>query len=93
MQNALQSSQHDAIMSLWKSTGQNMNIQYDSYKNTKHVLKMVQQEHTEKLRSQLPSQGFLITFLLNHSLTQLNSLWSSVQSCDIHGDVTQPYVS
>ena len=38
------------------------------------------QEHTEKLQSQLPSQGFISTFLLNHSLTQLNSLWSSAQS-------------
>ena len=57
-----------------------MNVQYDSYKNTKHALKRVRHEHTEKLQSQLPSQGFIITFLLNHSLTQLNSLWSYVQS-------------
>ena len=57
-----------------------MNLQYDSYKNTKHVLKMVRHEHTGKLQSQLQSQGFIITFLLNHSLTQLNSLWSSAQS-------------
>ena len=34
LRNALQSSQHDAITSLWKSTSQNMNVQYDSYKNT-----------------------------------------------------------
>ena len=70
----------DAITSLWKSTSQSMNVLYDSYKNTKHVLKMVRHEHTEKLQSQLPSQGFIITFLVNHALTQLNSLWSSAQS-------------
>ena len=29
---------------------------------------------------QLPSQGFIISFLLDHSLTALNSLWSSVHS-------------
>ena len=80
LRNSLQSSQHGAITSLWKSTSQSMNVQYDSYKNTKHVLKMVRHEHTEKLQSQLPSQGFIITFLLNHSLTQLNSIWSSAQS-------------
>ena len=40
----------------------------------------MRQEHTEKLQSQLPSQVFIITFLLNHSLNQLNSLWSSAQS-------------
>ena len=57
-----------------------MNAQYDSYKNTKHVLKRVRQECTEKLQSQLSSQGFIVTFLLYHSLTQLNSLWSSAQN-------------
>ena len=41
---------------------------------------MVRHQHTEKLQSQLPSQGFIITFLLNHSLILLNSLWSSAQS-------------
>ena len=80
LRNSLQSSQHDAITSLWKSTSQSKNVQYDSYKNTTHVLKMVWHEQTEKLQSQLPSQGFIITFVLNHSLTQLNSLWSSAQS-------------
>ena len=80
LRNSLQSSQHDAITSLMKSTSQRMNVQYDSYKNTKHVLKKVRDEHTEKLQSQLPSQGFIITFLLNHSLNQLNSLWYSAQS-------------
>ena len=57
-----------------------MNVQYDSYKSTMHALKIVRHEHTEKLQSQVPSQGFIITFLLNHSLTQLNSLWSSAHS-------------
>ena len=45
-----------------------MNIQYDTYRNTKQILKAVRQSHTDKLRSDLTSQGFLITFLLNHSL-------------------------
>ena len=57
-----------------------MNIQYDTYRNTKQVLKAVRQNHTDKLRSNLTSQGFLITFLLNHSLKTVNSLWSSAQS-------------
>ena len=57
-----------------------MNIQYDIYRNTKQVLKAVRQSHTDKLGSNLTSQGFLITFLLNHSLKTVNSLWSSAQS-------------
>ena len=57
-----------------------MNLQYGSYKNTKHVLQVVHLEQKEKLKFQLPSQGFIISFLLDHSLLTLNSLWSSTQS-------------
>ena len=57
-----------------------MNIQYDAYRNTKQVLKAARQNHTDKLQSNLTSQGFIIIFLLNHSLKAINSLWSSAQS-------------
>ena len=82
LRTSLKSSQNDAIVSLSKSTSSSMNLQYDSYKNTKHVLQVVRLEHKEKLKlkSQLPSQGFIISFLLDHSLVTLNSLWSSTQS-------------
>ena len=40
------------------------NIQYDTYKNTKHVLKIVHADHAEQFQSKLPSQGFIISFLL-----------------------------
>ena len=80
LRNALRSSKSDNIKSSWKSTSCSMNVQYDSYKNTKQVLKAVRQQHTEKLQSQLTSQGFIISFLLEHSMKSLNSLWSSAQS-------------
>ena len=69
-----------AIRSLWRSTSFGMNIQYDTYRNTKQVLKAIRQNHTEKLSSHLTSQGFIITFSLNHSLQAANSLWSTAQS-------------
>ena len=56
------------------------NIQYDTYKNTKHVLKIVRADHAEKLQSKLPYQSFIILFLLEESLKRLNSLWSRAQS-------------
>ena len=56
------------------------NIQYDTYKNTKHVLKIVRADHAEKLQSKLPYQSFIILFLLEQSLKRLNSLWSRAQS-------------
>ena len=67
LRTALKSSSNDAIKSLWRSTSFGMNIQYDTYRSIKQVLKAVRQSHTDKLRSNLTSQGFLITFLLNHS--------------------------
>ena len=80
LRTALKSSSNDAIKSLWRSTSFGMNIQYDTYQNTKQVLKAVRQSHTDKLRSNLTSKGFLITFLLNHSLKTVNFLWYSTKS-------------
>ena len=77
---ALKSSEDNAITQPWKSTKCGTNIQYDTYKNTKHVLKSVRADHTEKLHFKLPSQGFLLSFLLEKSLKRLNSLWSRAQS-------------
>ena len=63
-----------------ENTNVGINIHYDIYINTKQTLKSIRDEHTSKLKSQLPSQGFIISFLLEHSLKQLNSLWSKTQS-------------
>ena len=41
------------LTSIWKSTNHGMNVQYDSCKNIKQVLKIVRQEDTEKLKVQL----------------------------------------
>ena len=65
---------------LWRNTNCGTNIQYDIYKNTKQILKSFRAEHTARLQTQLPSQGFIITFLLKHSLQKLNLLWSATQS-------------
>ena len=35
---------------------------------------------SEKLQSQLTCQGFIFSFLLEHSMKSINSLWSSAQS-------------
>ena len=50
LRSCLKSTLNDVITSLWKTTSLSMNVQYISYKNTKHVLKMVRQEHAEKLK-------------------------------------------
>ena len=80
LRNVLKSSSNDAVKCLCRSSSFGINIQYDTYRNTKQVLKAVRQTHTEKLSSNLTSQGFIITFILNHSLKAVNSLWSSAQS-------------
>ena len=80
LRSSLKSSGDETIIKLWKNTNVGTNIQYDIYRNTKQTLKSIRDEHTSRLRSQLPSQGFVISFLLEHSLKQLNSLWSKAQS-------------
>ena len=77
---SLRSSKDDAIKNFWKVTNCGNNIQYDTYQNTKQVLKSIRDDHTERLKSKLPSQGFIITFLLDRSLKNRNQLWSKAQS-------------
>jgi len=77
LRSALKSSEDEAIIKLWKSTNCGTNIQHDTYKN---VLKIVSGNYVEKLQFKLPSQGFIISFLLEKSLKRLNSLWSRAQS-------------
>ena len=60
VRSALKSSEDDAITKLWKSTNYGTDIQYDTYKNTKHVLKIVRAYHGEKLQSKLQYEGFII---------------------------------
>ena len=76
----MKSSKDEAIVRVWRNTNCGSNIQYDTYKNTKHILKSIRTEHTDRLQTGLPSQGFIISFLLAQSLKNLNSLWSRAQS-------------
>ena len=46
----------------------------------KAILSAIRSDHTERLQSKLLSEGFLLSFLLDHSLKQLNSLWAKIQS-------------
>ena len=43
-------------------------------------MKSIRTEHTERLQTELPSQGFIISFLLVHSLKNPNCLWFRAQS-------------
>ena len=77
--NALKSSPNEAIRNLWKDTSNNMNVQYDIYKNTKEVLKAVRSEHEMKLQNDLISQGWFFSIISQQSILNLTSAWSSVQ--------------
>ena len=80
LRNILKSSPNDAMHTLWKETSASTNIQYDQYKNTKDVLKSFHSQQEDRLRDQLFSQGSFFRSMSEHSLTTLNSLWSSAQS-------------
>ena len=76
LRSSLKSSTNKAIIKVWRNTNYGANIQYDIYKNKKQVLKSIRTEHIDRLQTELPPQGLIISFLLAHSLKNLNSLWS-----------------
>ena len=78
--NALKSSPTINIQTLWKKTSNSMNLQYDIYRNTKEVIKAVKSDSKERLIHNLPSQGAIISYLLEYSLKKLNSICSIAQS-------------
>ena len=65
---SLKQSRDKTVNRLRKSTNCRTNIQYDVYNNTKQILSAIRSDHTERLQSKLPSQGFLLSFLLDRSL-------------------------
>ena len=77
--NALNSSPNESIRNLWKGTSNNMNMQYDIYKNTKEVLKAVHSEHEMTLQNDHISQGWLFSIISQQSILNLTSAWSSGQ--------------
>ena len=54
---ALKSSPNADIRNLWRDTSVGSNMQYDTYRNTKDVLKSFRCNQEEKLRDHLVSQG------------------------------------
>ena len=79
LRSALKNSQNEDIKGLWKSTSNHTNIQYDMYKNTKEVLKAIQNEHEDCLKNHLVSQGSFFSNIVETSLSSVNSIWSLAQ--------------
>ena len=65
---------------LWKETSALANIKQDQYKTTKDVLQSFHSQQEDRLRDQVFSQGPFLGSVSEHSLTTLNSLWSSAQT-------------
>ena len=76
---ALKSSPNPDIRHLWQDSSQYTNVQYDHYKNTKQVLKAVQQQHQYRLEHELTPQGFNISSSINFLSSKVTSLWSTIQ--------------
>ena len=76
---ALKSSPNADITNLWRDTSVGSNLQYDTYRNTKDVLKSFRCNQEEKLRNHLISQGSFFSTVTSQALSKFNSLWSSAQ--------------
>ena len=63
----LKSSPNEEIKTLWKDTSKYKNVQYDTYKKIKDVLKNITKQHEDKLQHHLISQGSVI-FLQYHEI-------------------------
>ena len=78
--NSLKESRNDSQKDLWKLSSSHTNIQDDVSKFTKKVLKDFHSNQEDKLQHHLTSQGFFFTNVIKHSLSSVNTIWSSAQS-------------
>ena len=76
LRNALTTSPNKDIQALWKSTSSHTNIQYDTYRNTKDVLKAIHNDHEDRLPI---SQGSFFSNVIDKSLSKAIPLWSTAQ--------------
>ena len=65
---------------LWENINCGTSGTCDIYQNTEQFLSAICNDHTEKLQSKLPSQGFLICFHLGNSFKKPNWFRSKAQS-------------
>ena len=72
---ALKSSPNKSINYLWKSTNNYSNIQYDSFKSTKKLLKDFHCGHEAKLQNRLSCQGSFFCSVTKFAFSQLNKVW------------------
>ena len=80
LRNALKSSTNQVVRDLWRCTSSNMNVQYDTYQNSKGVLKDFRASDEERLQNHLVSQGSFFSFVTDKSLLSTNSIWSTLHS-------------
>jgi len=75
LRNALKSSTNQEVRDLWRCTSSSVNVQYDTYQNSKGVLKAFRANHEERLQNHLVSQGSFFSYVKDQSLSSLNSIW------------------
>ena len=79
IRNALQTSPYPDIRHLWQDSSQYRNVQYDHYKHTKQVLKVIQKQHQGHLEHELTSQGFIASSIIKFASPKVTSLRSTFQ--------------
>jgi len=77
--NILKSSPNWKINLLWVKISIGCNIQYDKYKNTKHILTVIHKDDASSKTHELKLQRFVIPCVLTHANSKPRSLWSTVQ--------------
>ena len=75
----MKSFPNPCIKSLWAYTSYTTNRQYYQFQNNKQVLKAVQQEHEDRIKSILLSQSLVISYILKFPCQKTSTVWSTVQ--------------
>ena len=80
LHSSLKSSCDETITKLWRTTNRGGKYSVRHVQKYERVLKSIRADHTFRLQTQLKSQGFIISFILQNPLQKLNSLWSKANS-------------
>ena len=66
--NALKSSPNPDFTSLWATSSNGTNIQYEQYRSTKQVPTAIRKDHKDRINHELTSQVFIMSSPLNSQI-------------------------
>ena len=76
----LKNSPNADIRAIYEDTSKGTNVQYDTFRSTRNVIKSIRKTKEDRVVQELKSQGLTLSFLLTDVLSSTIMLWSVAQS-------------